>query len=183
MILAFAEAGGTGEGEFEGCVELGLVPDIGVGGGGDRDLPIGNLAGSRIETQGERWSYEPSAKPVTDGSCQSGDLPLIRSVGGEQELAIAGRNFALEAGNGKRFFVLSIVELLRKCGVGAADAIEEPTVEGGGVLGGELDVGLGLDCEGDTDEFGLGWDGEARGFGHCQIPANQIQSAVLLGQT
>ena len=78
------------------------------------------------------------------------------------KLAIEGRNFALEAGDSKRLFVLSIVELLGESRVGATDAIEEPAVEGGGVLGGELDIGLGLDGEGDADQFGLGWDGEAR---------------------
>ena len=104
MILAFAEAGGTGEGEFEGSINLGLMPDIGVGGGEGGDLPVGDLAGSRIEPQGERWGYEPGAEPVTDGGSQGGDLPLIGSVGGEEELTIEGGDFALKARDGKGFF-------------------------------------------------------------------------------
>ena len=89
-------------------------------------------------------------------------MPLVRSIEGEQELTIEGRDFALEAGDGEGFFGLSVVKLLGEGGVGAADAIEEPAVEGGGVLGVKLDVCLGLDGEGDADQFGLGWDGEAR---------------------
>ena len=72
------------------------------------------------------------------------------------------RRDAVETGAGKGFFVLSVVELLGEGGVGVADAIEEPAVEGGGILGAELDVGVGLDGEHNADEFGLGWDEEAR---------------------
>jgi hypothetical protein len=59
--------------------------------------------------------------------------------------------------------------MLGKGGVGAADTIEEPPVEGGRILGAELDVGLGLDGEGNADEFGLGWDEEARHDGWSDV--------------
>jgi hypothetical protein len=44
--------------------------------------------------------------------------------------------------------------------VSATDAIEEPTVEGCGILRPQVEVSLGLEGDGDAQEFGLGRDDE-----------------------
>lgn len=123
------ESGSAQKAQVEVVVEVGVVPESFVGGGGRVDMMLDDLEGVVLEGDGAGWL--PVFESRTEGFVEGGDLTVIGGGGAEVDSAVVGNGgvgVGEESGDGEGFFGLVVVKFSGKDGVYLADLVEEPSM-------------------------------------------------------
>ncbi len=107
MVAVFMKGGGAKKVEVQFVVEVGVLPEGFVGGGGLADLALVYLEGAVLEGNG--GGRLPVFEGGAEGFVKGGDLKVVGVGGAEVDGAIVWGSSSEEAGEGEGFFGLVVV--------------------------------------------------------------------------